>query len=73
MKTLIAVVVSLFGNIFAYFAGMSSAKNRINAELQKRARVAEQVGYEAGRDGVMRERENQEKPVDTKKRDHFES
>ena len=55
MKALIAVVVSLVGNIFAYFAGQKAASDRINLSLQKRARTAESLGYEAGRDECRRQ------------------
>ena len=73
MKALIAIVVSLAGNLFAFFAGRNSATNKIRADLAERARTAENLGYEAGRDGVIREQQKADEAIDTKKRDHFES
>ena len=73
MKALIAIIVSLVGNIFAFLAGRNSATNKIRADLAIRAKEREQLGYEAGRDGVIREQEKAKEPIDTKKRDHFES
>ena len=72
MKAIIALVVSFVSNIFAYAIGRNSATNKINAELQKRARKSEAIGYEAGRDGVIREQQKADEAIDTKKRDHFE-
>ena len=72
MKAIIAVVVSVVGNIFAFLSGRSSGINKAKATYESGGRKAEQLGYEAGTDGVEQEQKNQAEPVDTKKRDHFE-
>ena len=73
MKALIAVVVTLIGNVFAFLSGRSSGINKAKATYESGARKAENLGYEAGTDGVEQEQKNQAEPIDTKKRDHFES
>ena len=73
MKALITLIVSFVSNIFAYAIGRNSATNKIRGDLAIRAKEREQLGYEAGRDGVIREQEKAKEPIDTKKRDHFES
>ena len=73
MKYLITILGSIMTVFFAFFKGGEAAKNKIRAKLSERAREAEQMGYEAGIDGVEQEQKNQAEPIDTKKRDHFES
>ena len=73
MKALIAVVVNFITGALAFFAGRSSGINKTKATYESGARKAENVGYEAGIDGVEQEQRNQEKPIETKKHDHFES
>ena len=73
MKYLITILGSIMTVFFAFFKGGEAAKNKIRAELSQKARASEQLGYEAGLDGVKQEQKNQAEPIDTKKRDHFES
>ena len=72
IKALLALIagVALIGwRIFV--SGKKSAKAEIKAQAEETAREYEQAGYEAARDGITREQEVNEKPIDTFRRDHF--
>ena len=63
MKALIAVVVSLIGNIFSFFVGKSVATNKIKAQLEEEKNEYQQAGYEAAMGGVEKENKIKERGV----------
>ncbi len=72
MKSLIATIASLIGNLFAYFAGQKSATNKLKAEAEETAREYERAGSEALIGGLEREQKLRDKGVDTSQKDPFE-
>ena len=65
MKALIAVVVTLVGNIFAYLVGKKSATNKIKADSEEAGSEYKEAGYEAGRVGEANERKVKNEEADT--------
>lgn len=71
IKLIIAAIVAFF-TAMVYREGKKSATNKIKAESEEAAREAEQLGYEAGREGLKKESEVLSEDVNTRDRTHFE-
>ena len=64
MKTLIAVLVTLVGNVFAFLSGRSSATNKIKAEAEEAKAEYQQAGYDALIGGWEKEKKISDRPVE---------